>query len=315
MHFSKEQIEHCLGYSDCVESLRSMFAAKCTVPVRQHYTIELEEEADATMLVMPAWQSGEYMGVKLVNVFPGNASRDRATIVGVYILMDGKTGETLAVMDGGELTARRTACASALASDYLSRSDASKLLIVGSGRLAYQLGHAHNATRRLTEVKVWARNENKALRVSRYYQENGFHCSVAKDLEGGVQWADIVSSATMSEEPLIRGKWLRPGVHVDLIGSFKPGMRETDDEVIVKSRVFVDTKEGALAEAGDLIQPMNRGVFHEKDITAELGHLCQDIHSGRGDEGEITLFKSVGAALEDLAAAITCYGNRKKTSQ
>lgn len=314
-YFNAETIQQYLGWNDCVEALRSMFAAGCEAPVRHHHSVEVPGQQEATMLLMPAWLPGKYMGLKLVNVFPDNPSNNLPTIMGNYLLMDGSTGAPIVIMDAGELTARRTAAASALASFYLSRKDSKKLLIVGSGRLAGYLGFAHGAVRDLDEIKVWARNPEKAEKIAGIYREAGKAAEVSENLEEASKWADIISCATMSSEPLVLGEWLQPGVHLDLIGGFKPTLRETDDEVIIRSKVFVDTREGALAEAGDLLIPISNGVFSAGEIQAELSELTAALHPGRTDSEDITLFKSVGASLEDLAAAIQCYENQQKNSQ
>ncbi len=306
---SAEEIKENLGWQDTIEALRQMFTDGCTAPVRHHHPMVLPGQQEATMLLMPAWLPGKYAGLKLVNVYPDNNKKGLPTIMGSYLLMDGATGETLISMDAGELTARRTAAASALASDYLSRKDAKKLLIVGSGRLAGYLGFAHGAVRPLDEIRVWARSPVKAEVIVELYREAGYTSSVAPNLEEAASWADIISCATMSTKPLVLGKWLQRGTHIDLIGGFKPTMRETDDEVIAIAKVFADTRDGVLAEAGDLLIPMEKGVFKPEDIAAELSELTSNYHPGRTSEDEITLFKSVGASLEDLAAAIRCYEN------
>jgi len=312
--FDAETIQNNLSWKDTIESLRHMFAEGCVAPVRHHHSMEIPGQQEATMLLMPAWLPGRYAGLKLVNVFPDNNTKGLPTIMGTYLLMDGASGGPIVNMDAGELTARRTAAASALAADYLSRKNASKLLIVGSGRLAGYLGFAHGAVRSLREIRIWARNEEKAEKIVEIYTDAGFRCSVVEDLQESVKWADLVSCATMSTEPLILGEWLQPGVHIDLIGGFKPTMRETDDEVIKKSLVFADTREGVLAEAGDLLIPIKNGNFSQDSIVAELSELASGGHKGRSAESEITLFKSVGASLEDLAAAIKCYENWLKST-
>ena len=303
------QIKKHLDWHGTINSLERFFAEACTVPKRQHYTISLNNQPDATMLLMPAWIAGKYSGVKLVNVHPGNPDKGLPTIQGTYLLIDGATGEVIAQLDGAELTARRTVCASALASKYLSRSDASSLLIVGSGRLARYLGFAHGAVRALKKISIWARNRDKALEVVDLYSKAGFDCAVTDDLESDCASADIISCATMSREPLVYGKWLRPGTHIDLIGGFKPDMRESDNQVVARSTLFVDTRVGALSEAGDLLIPIASGVIDRNDIAAELSELISAQHPGRTDDHEITLFKSVGTAVEDLAAAVKCYEN------
>lgn len=310
-YFDAETIQENLGWKECIEALRQMFAQGCEAPVRHHHSVQVPGQQEATMLLMPAWLTGKYMGLKLVNVFPDNPTKDLPTIMGNYLLMDGSTGAPIVIMDAGELTARRTAAASALASDYLSRKNAKRLLIVGSGRLAGYLGFAHGAVRDIEEIMIWARNPQKAEKIAIIYEDAGLKAEVYPDLEEAVNWADIISCATMSSEPLILGKWLQPGVHIDLVGGFKPNLRESDDEAIICSRVFVDTREGALAEAGDLLIPMNNGVFSADDIEAELSELTSAKKPGRREENEITLFKSVGASLEDLAAAIQCYEHQQ----
>lgn len=305
----KNHIAKYLGWHETIDALQEMFAGGCVTPTRHHHTMPLPGQQDATLLLMPAWQPGIYTGLKLVNVYPDNSKKGLPTIMGTYLLMDGSTGAPVISMDAGELTARRTVAASALASRYCSREDATNLLIIGSGRLAQYLGFAHAAVRNITEIRVWARNVDKAQKLIRYYKSAGYTASVADDLEKTSAWAHIISSATMSTEPLIHGQWLENGCHIDLIGGFKPTMREIDDEGVSKAKVFVDTREGVLAEAGDLLIPIKNGTFNENDIVAELGELASKKHKGREKDDDITLFKSVGASLEDLAAAILCYEN------
>ncbi len=301
-----------LGWQELIAALEKMFTTGCVAPVRHHHAIHTPGQQEATILLMPAWQTGKYLGLKLVNVFPDNPKKGLPTIHGNYLLMDGTSGEVLAIMDAGELTARRTVAASALASSYLSKTDSRKLLIVGSGRIASYLGFAHGAVRPIDEIRIWARNLEKAGKIAEIYIKSGYACKVSTDLEADSSWADVISCATMSTEPLVLGKWLKAGVHIDLIGGFKPQMRETDDEVITRSRIYVDTRDGALAEAGDLLQPMEKGLLRNDEIIAELNELVTAKIPGRMNEDEITLFKSVGAALEDLAAAILCYENREQ---
>ena len=302
-----DQVKELLDWPGTVAAIETMWAQSCTIPERHHYQIPLDNQPDATLLLMPAWIAGRYTGVKLVNVYPGNSGRGLETIQGIYLLIDGTNGEMLAQLDGGELTARRTVCASALASKYLSRKDAHHLLIVGSGRLARYLGFAHHAVRPLHKVSIWARNKDKGIDVAENYRAAGFDCNLIDDLQAGCADADIISCATMATEPLISGKWLNSGTHLDLVGGFKPTMREADDEAVARSTLFVDTRTGALAEAGDLLGPMERGVIGRDDIAAELSELVSGQHRGRRDRDEITLFKSVGTAIEHLAAAVKCY--------
>ncbi|OHV79239.1 ornithine cyclodeaminase family protein [Ensifer sp. LCM 4579] len=296
-----------LPWDGLVKALGDMFAKGCVMPVRHHHEVEVPGEADATLLLMPAWQPGAYVGVKMVSVFPGNQTRGLPAIHGSYLLSSGKTGELLAIVDGGELTARRTAAASALAARYLAREDASRLLVVGTGRLSTNLIEAHASVRPIRHVTIWGRDPNKAEATAKELDLEGVEVSVASDLEAAAREADIISCATLSTEPLIRGGWLKPGAHLDLVGAFKPSMRESDDEAVSHASIFVDTREGALGEGGDIVQPLRAGVITEDAIRADLFELTRGSHRGRTASGEITLFKSVGAALEDLAGAVLAF--------
>ena len=294
-----------LPWDAVVEALEQGFARGCEMPVRRHHRVPAPAgEPAATLLLLPAWTAGGYLGVKVATVFPGNVSRGLGTVQASYILSSAVTGQPLALIDGLELTLRRTAAASALASKFLARSDARRLLVVGTGNLAPHLAAAHAAVRPHLEIEFWGRRPEKALEASRSPLVHGRRTAAARDLEAAARRADMVSTATLATEPLVLGAWLQPGVHVDLVGGFTPAMRETDDEAIRRSTVFVDTRAGALVEAGDLTQAIESGTLAPEDIAADLHELCRGEHAGRKAEGEITLFKSVGAALEDLFAAI-----------
>jgi ornithine cyclodeaminase len=298
------ETRNALPLPQLIDALRSMFKGGGHAPPRHHHDMEVPGEVAATLLLMPAWVSGRYFGVKMVSVFPGNGARGLPAIYGSYLLSSGLTGELLAVMDGGELTARRTAAASALASSYLSRPDASTMLMVGTGRLSLNLIEAHAVMRSLSRVLIWGRDRAKAEAIAREAVGFGLSVETVTDLESAARQADIISCATLSEEPLIRGDWLAPGAHLDLVGAFKPSMRESDDRAVSRASLFVDTYEGALAEAGDILQPLKAGVIDRTALKADLADLCAGRHSGRASADEITLFKSVGASIEDLAGAI-----------
>lgn len=283
-----------------VERLRAAFRRGAEAPLRVRYAVPAPG-GEAALLVMPAWQPGRSLGVKVVTVFPGNASRGMSAVQAAYLLLDAETGEPRALLDGTMLTRRRTAAASALAADYLARRTSSTLVMVGTGSLAPHLIAAHAAVRPIREVRVWGRSLEKAQALAARLDRPGLRVLAVPDLEPAVRGAAIVSCATLSETPLVRGAWLRPGTHVDLVGGFTPAMREADDETVRRARVFVDTP-AAFEEAGDIVQPLVGGLLR-KDQVADLFHLTRGAHPGRESDEEITLFKSVGAALEDLAAA------------
>ena len=300
-----EEIERALTWPALVEALREAFGADITVPVRHHHPIP-QAGADATLLLMPAWTTGEgsFLGCKIVTVFPDNGKLSKPAVLGSYLLMSGNTGEPLAAMDGTVLTRWRTAAASALASSYLSREDSAHLVMIGAGALAPYLVRAHASVRPIRRVTLWNRTRGHAVQAAFGLAVTGIETEVTDDLEAAVREADIVSCATLSLTPLVRGKWLKKGAHLDLVGGFTPKMREADDDAVKKSRVYVDTRAGAPKEAGDIVQPMKKGVLAKTAVRGDLFDLCRGKAKGRTKASEITLFKSVGTALEDLAAAM-----------
>lgn len=297
-------VSKALPWPVLVDALHKAFAGSFHAPERHIHPIAVPGEGHASALLMPAWVEGDIYGVKLVNVFPGNATRHLPTVNGVYALFSAQTGLPLALMEGGVLTARRTVATSAMASRMLSRPDSRTLLVVGTGRLAPLMIEAHAAVRPIDRVLVWGRDATKAAAIARRAaEETGLRVAGTPDLAAASAEADIISCVTLATEPLVRGAWLKPGVHVDLVGAFKPSMREADAEAVRRADVFIDTEGGARTEAGDLIQAIHEGAFDWSDVKADLPTLCRDQHPGRTDPRAITLFKSVGCALEDLAAA------------
>jgi alanine dehydrogenase len=299
------QLAAALSYPVLIEALRDAFRTGAEAPQRHVHTISPAN--DAVLLLMPVWQPERHTGVKLVTVAPRNAHLNLPTVHSIFILFDSATGAPVCQMDGEELTLRRTAAASALASSYLSRPDSSRLLIVGTGSLAPYMAAAHCAVRPVRSVTVWGRSPDKAAAMAdllrRQFNDAGIDVMVADDLEAAARHADIISCATTSTVPLVRGQWVQPGAHVDLVGGFRPNMREADGALVGAAEVFVDTYAGALAEAGDLLQPIQAGCLSREDIRAELADLCAGRHAGRTDATQVTLFKSVGTALEDLCGA------------
>ncbi len=296
-------VDAALDFESLIERLRQAFQRDIAVPLRHHHTVEIPDAVDASLLLMPAWEAGRHIGIKIVTVFPGNMERNLPTVMGAYLLLDGGTGSPLAMIDGPMLTAKRTAAASALAASYLARPDCQCLLMVGTGTLAPHLILAHAAVRPIRNVLIWGRTADKAAKLAKRLNRKDFRVQHTADLEDAVRRAHIISCATLSIEPLIAGAWLQKGQHLDLVGGFRPEMRETDDTSIQRARVFVDTRAGACKEAGDIVQPLESGVLSSEDIAADLFELTQGTRAGRRSRDEITLFKSVGTAIEDLAAA------------
>jgi len=291
-----------LGRGALIDALERAFRGNVEAPPRQHYALGDGHGRDV-LLIMPAWRTGGRIGVKLTTVFPGNAAHGRPAVHAAYALFDGTTGVPLALLDGTELTRRRTAAASALAARHLARADARRLLIVGTGALAPHLIESHAVVRPIDTVRVWGRRAAAGAQVAAGFPGRNFAVAATGDLEAAVRWADIVSCATLADAPLVHGAWLREGQHLDLVGSFTRDMREADDEALRRARLYVDTRAGALAESGEIIHAIEAGVITAADIRGELAELVRGSAAGRGAAGEITLFKSVGCAIEDLAAA------------
>ncbi len=296
------EVAAALPWGPLVERLARTFREGVESPPRHHHAMH-RPDGEATLLLMPAWERAGYIGVKMVNVFPQNADHGLPAIAGVYLLSEGDHGRPLACLDGSELTRRRTAAASALAARELAREDADTLLVVGTGKLAPMVIEAHAAVRPIRRVQVWGRHADKARALAEAYADR-FETTVVTDLEMAARDAGIISCVTLSSQPLIRGAWLSPGTHLDLVGAFRPSMRETDAECLVRGEVFVDTYAGARGEAGDILQAIDEGAFAFDAIRAELAELLRGEKPGRSSPEAITLFKSVGASLEDLAAAI-----------
>jgi ornithine cyclodeaminase/alanine dehydrogenase-like protein (mu-crystallin family) len=290
-----------LGFDRLVPAVAALFAGGCEVPLRHVHSLP-----ELTVLIMPAWQTGRYLGIKTVTIAPGNSRRGLPGLHSTYLLYDAATGVPLAQMDGNEITSRRTAAASALAASHLARPDAKHLLVVGAGRVASLLPEAYRSVLPIAQVTVWARDPAAAARLAAQCCERGLPAVATDDLASAATRADIVSCATLATEPVVRGAWLQPGCHLDLIGSFTPAMREADDDCFRAAALYVDTEE-AWQKSGELLGPMSRGVWAPGDARGTLAQLCRGEVVGRASPVERTVFKSVGTALEDLAAAVLVY--------
>ncbi|RZI77355.1 MAG: ornithine cyclodeaminase family protein [Variovorax sp.] len=303
-----------LSFDRLVPALREAFAGNVTVPQRHVHTVG-DGVDRGTVLIMPAWSDAGYLGIKTINIFPGNSERGLPGLHATYVLYDVRTGVPLAQMDGNEITAHRTAAAAALGASFLARKDAANLLVLGNGRVAKLLPAAHASVRPIREVHVWNHRPEGAQALAAQWRAEGWNAHAVADEPDGlalaVRAADIVSCATLATTPLVRGDWLTPGTHLDLIGSFTPAMREADPACFGGgARVFVDTEE-APSKAGDLLDAFAAGTLAAVDIQATLAQLCRGEHAGRRSEAERTVFKAVGTALEDLAAATLVWRNQE----
>jgi ornithine cyclodeaminase len=301
-----DEIDRRLSFPALIDALAAAFRGGVAAPTRHHHHVP-RPDGDATLLLMPAWTEAgaarAFLGTKIVTVFPGNAARSLPAIAGIYVLMDGETGAPLLAMDGARLTLWRTAAASALASSAMARTDASTMLMVGAGALSRFLVRAHASVRPLRRVMIWNRNLAGAEAVAADLRAEGFDAEAAPDLEAAARKADLISCATLSRTALIKGEWLAEGCHLDLVGAFNLSMREADDEALARARVMVDTP-AALREGGDVAVAIKAGAYRPEAVLGSLSDLVAGRLSPRLSAADITLFKSVGASLEDLAAAM-----------
>ncbi len=306
------QVAEALNYPQLIEGLRAAFREQqIQVPPRHHhhYTYSRRRDGENTLLLMPAWEADGYLGVKTVVVAPDNI--DEPSIQGQYALYEAATGTPRIIMDAAALTARRTAAASALAADYLAPADARTLLMVGTGTLAPQLIHAHTSVRPIERILIWGRDHGKAQALAQSLQCEAYATEACTDLEKSVHRADIVSCATLSKTPLLHGDWLRPDQHIDLVGAYRPDMREADDTLIKRVALYADALPQALAETGDLAIPIASGQLNPESVRGDLPSLCRNPAPLPRAQDSITCFKSVGHALEDLVAARLVYDRHR----
>lgn len=291
-------LESRLAFERLIPAMEGVFRGNSAASPRAHH-----ETGNGLFLMMPAWEPSAYVGTKLVTIRLENRAAGLDTIHGVYVLFSEQTGQPLAILDGGVLTLRRTAATSAAATNWLAREDAHYHLMIGAGALAPYLIRATAQVRSITRVGIWNRTPQNAARLVEELAGDGINAEVVSDLRSATEEADIISTATQSRAALIKGAHLKPGVHLDLVGSYTPEMVEADSTALSRARVFVDTWEGAKSEAGDLIQAVRSGAFAWDDVAGDLRALFRREVPGRTSSDEITAFKSVGASIEDLAAA------------
>jgi ornithine cyclodeaminase/alanine dehydrogenase-like protein (mu-crystallin family) len=307
-------IDRALTFPSLIDALADAFRGDIVTPVRHHHEVE-RPGTHGTLLLMPAWTGPAtpdgHVGVKIVTVFPENGARNLPSVLGTYLLMEGATGEPRAALDGSRLTVWRTAAASALAARYLARPEASRMAMVGAGSLAPFLIRAHASQRPIREVFLWNHRPERAESLAAELRAEGLPVTAVTDLEGAVRQADLVSCATLSTAPIVSGAWLKAGAHLDLVGAFNLKMREADDEALRRAQVWVDT-EAAMAEGGDVALALAGGAIARDHVRGDLFDLCRNPPPREADA--ITLFKSVGTALEDLAAAMLVWRGLSETS-
>jgi ornithine cyclodeaminase len=257
---------------------------------------------------MPAWKAKEVFGVKLVSVWPSNKTIGSPTVSAVYVLLSCENGMPLAVIDGTELTLRRTAAATALAAKILARKNSQTLAILGTGALCVPMVQAHASVHPFKSILIWGRQKTKALSAVAELKTLGIESHYSEDLAETLNQADVVAAATTATEPFILSKWLKPGTHLGLIGAFTPQMAEAEPALMSQVQVFADSRSAVLEKGGEIYQAIQQGIMLPSNIEGELGELASDpSRSWRKDDQALTVFKSVGFASLDLIAAELVY--------
>ncbi|NOI66040.1 ornithine cyclodeaminase family protein [Vibrio sp. 99-8-1] len=308
IYLEAEQVVESLSMSGLIRSMRETYQEQAVIPQRN--VMPLEEGNYDAFALLPAWNES-LITVKAFTYFPNNMTKGKDSLSSKILAFNRSDGEPLALLDGKVLTYWRTAAASALAADYLARDDASSLILCGTGNLAPYIAWAYAAVRPLKQVMVWGRDKQKAastvdaIQSGHEYlslpEEKRYKVNVIESVDEHLMATDMICCATGSKTPLFDGHQLNSGIHVDLIGNHDQDKRECDSKTVSRASVFVDSKINVLAEAGDLLIPIDEGLFSEQEIKGELTDLCLGRCSGRTSSQEITLYKSVGSALADLA--------------
>ena len=300
--YSDADVRAALSWPELISELSNAFKTGVSQPLRTAHTVPVPGEPDASFLAMPAWEEGGKLAVKILFIAPGNANRGLPAVNASVMVFDATTGQAEAAMEGAELTARRTAATSALAADRMARKDAQSLLIVGAGTIAANLIPAHRAVRDYDSIRIWARRPEQARALADQFDDS---VQAVTDLDVAVAKADVIATATITNDPLVKGSLLKEGAHLDLVGGFTTDMREADSIALKRAAggIIVDTYDGAMAEAGDITQPLAEGAIARDDIVGDLAELCRGKAQPRQSDTQITVFKSVGAAIEDFVAA------------
>ncbi len=310
------QVHQSLTFDALIAALRQQFARPSSIPQRQVYP--LAADSHDAFAVLPAWDD-DSIGVKAFTYLPDNPAKNPGfqSLYSQILLFDRQTGAPQALVDGTSVTYWRTAAVSALAADYLARKDSSRLLVMGTGNLAPFMALAHASVRPIREIRVWGRSAAKCEQVCRQIQaaRPDMTVTISQALEQDVPWADIISCATGSPEPLFSGAWVTPGTHTDFVGNHHKNCRECDTELVINAQVFVDSRLNVFNEAGELLLPVAEGRFALSSVRAELSQLCSGEVGGRQSDDDITLFKSVGSALADLAGARLVYQRLNQTNR
>jgi ornithine cyclodeaminase len=313
---NQNDVNKLLSMSACIDVMASTLATlakgDALLPLR---TVILIPDTNDAFAVMPAYiGSPKTMGAKIITVYPGNHGTAFDSHQGAVLLFDAENGSLAAVLEASAVTTIRTAAVSAVATRLLAREDASRLTIIGSGVQAYAHLESMCAVREITSLRVWSRNSEHARELAGFARERyQLDAEVSPTGADAVREADIVCTTTSARTPVLEGAWLTPGTHINAIGASQRTAREVDSATVVRSRLYVDRRESALKEPGDILVPLEDGDIGPDHIVAEIGELLIGRGEGRRSADDITLFKSLGLAVEDLASALYAYSEARRT--
>lgn len=299
---AKDEVAKLCAYPALIESLAQGLLEPIESPPRGHFNPNHDASA---VLVMSAWKPERIMGTKIISIWPGNNACGKPAVSAVYVVTSLQDGTTLAVIDGTELTLRRTAATAALGARLLARPECRTLVVLGSGALAPHMALAHHSVFDLSEIIIWGRQLDKARAVVDELARLGIAARASDDLQGVLARADIVAAVTTATAPFICTDWVQPGTHLGLIGAFTATMAEAEPQLLPRVRMFADTRAGVLEKGGEVVLALRAGLIHEADVRAELAELLKASPQDRGrfSAQDITVFKSVGFAALDLVAA------------
>jgi ornithine cyclodeaminase len=305
---SEQDVRIVLTMDDLIETMETALAAFARGTVVQPLRAVVPTGA-GLLASMPAFVSSPpALGTKLVTVFNGNAASGLHSHLATIVLLDPDTGELLAVMDGRYITEARTAAVSAVSAKWIARKDAGVLAVIGSGVQARSHVEALTRVRTIRETRVWSPNDDRrAAFVREMRHRTTGTLAQAASVRDAVEGADLIVLATASREPVLRGEWVSPGAHICAVGACRPSEREMDTALVKQARLFVDSRVGAFTEAGDIVIPIKDGAFDQSHVAGELGQVVAGEIAGRTSADEVTIFKSLGMAVEDVAAAHLAY--------
>jgi len=301
---SAEEVARCLPYKECIPLMREAMIALSQKRSRQTLRQIIDLDGGRAFGVMPgAMLDDRSFGAKLVSVFPENFAKGGSSHQGVVVMFDSETGEPAAILEAGEITAIRTAAASAAATDALARPDARNLAILGYGEQAWRHVEAIRVVRPPAKVTIWGRSSERAEAFAARVRAIGLDAEAAASVEAAVDGSDIICTTTAAPEPILESRWVADGAHINAVGSSRAGPAEIDNGLVVRARFFADHRDGVLAQGAEFLRAKAAGLVGDDHVLGEIGEVMAGTLPGRRDPGDVTIYKSLGSIVQDLAAA------------